>query len=192
MSMSQKKKKVSQISADPKPERIRQSRNPDAASPEKDRKIADRIRALAEPLCEAGGIELVHVEYQREPRGRILRLYIDKPGGVMLDDCADVSQQVGDLLDAGFEDIGPYHLEVSSPGQDRPLGKLSDFEKYRGQRAKISTSRPVAGKKKIQGILNGVSDGEMIALQIGDSTVLIPFQEIVRARLVNCRGEKGC
>ncbi len=189
MRMSQKKKPVSD---GPKPERIRQSRNANTASPEKDKMIAARISELAEPLCEAEGIELVHVEYQREPQGRMLRLYIDKPGGVMLDDCAAVSRQVGDLLDAGFEDIGPYRLEVSSPGPDRPLGKMTDFEKYKGHTAKISTFRTVAGKKKIQGILNGVSAEGAVSLQIGENTVEIPFQEIIRARLVSQTGEKEC
>ncbi len=187
--MSQKKKTVSDKR---KPEKIRQSRNEDTASAEKDAMIAARVSELAEPLCRAYGLELIHAEYQREAHGRILRLYIDKPGGVMLDDCAAVSRQMADLLDVGFEDIGPYHLEVSSPGTERPLGKKTDFEKYKGHMVKISTSRAAEGKKKFQGILSGVSEEGMVSLQIGENTVQIPFAEIIRARLVSQRGEKGC
>ncbi|MGE0086631.1 MAG: ribosome maturation factor RimP [Desulfococcaceae bacterium] len=189
MMMSQKKKTVSDRR---KPETARQNRNADTASSEKDRMVAARVSELAEPLCQAQGLELVHVEYQREARGRILRFYIDKPGGVMVDDCAAVSRQMSDLLDAGFEDIGPYHLEVSSPGTERPLGKITDFEKYKGQTVKISTSRAAEGKKKFQGILGGVSPDGLVSLQIGENAVLIPFAEIIRARLVSQRREKGC
>jgi len=92
----------------------------------------------------------------------------------------------------GFEDIGPYCLEVSSPGIERPLGKMTDFEKYMGHRIKISTSHAVGGKKKFQGILSSVSPEGLIFLQIGENTLQIPFAEIIRARLVSQRGEKGC
>ena len=187
--MSQKKKTVSDKM---KPEKIRQSRNTDMVSAEKDRSIAARVSEMAEPLCRAMGLELIHTEYQREAHGRILRLYIDKPGGVRVEDCAAVSRQLADLLEVGFEDIGPYHLEVSSPGIERPLGKMTDFEKYRGHRIKISISHAVEGKKKFQGILSSVSPDGLISLQIGENTVQIPFAEIIRARLVSQREEKGC
>ena len=77
------------------------------------------VNTLAEPLCKNEGMELVHVEYQREAAGWVLRLYIDQPGGVRLEDCSRVSRQLGDLLDVTVENIGPYNLEVSSPGINR-------------------------------------------------------------------------
>jgi len=153
-------------------------------SHEKERRIVARVYALGEPLCESEGIELVCVEYQREPRGRILRLYIDKPGGVTLDDCAAVSRQLGDLLDAALEEIGAYSLEVSSPGPHRPLGKALDFEKYRGNTAEIRTTLPINGKKKFKGVLEGMS-GDTVSLRMNNAALAIPYELIARARLVN-------
>ncbi len=150
----------------------------------KERKVVTRVYALSDPLCEAEGMELVHVEYQREPRGRILRLYIDKPGGVKVDDCVNISRQASDLLDVSMDDIGAYHLEVSSPGIDRPLGRERDFIRFKGQRIHIKTSRPVEGKKSFKGVLGGLSNGA-VSLVMGDRTVAIPFEEIRRARLIH-------
>ncbi len=156
---------------------------------------AEDIRTIAEPLCEAEGMELIHVEFQRETGGRVLRLYIDKPGGVMLDDCVHVSRQVGDILAVDLGDIGPYHLEVTSPGPDRPLGKARDFERFRGDKVKIRFRLPQAdqegqkwndappAEKTVQGILQGMSEGS-VRLLVHDRTVSIPVQEITRARIL--------
>jgi ribosome maturation factor RimP len=149
-----------------------------------EQKILARAKELLEPMCEAEGVELVHIEYQREARGRILRLYIDRPGGVTLDDCVDISRQSSDLLDVYLDGIGPYRLEVSSPGPNRPLGKKIDYEKFKGNRVKIVTAQPLNGQKNFTGILLGISEG-MVALSIDDRTVTIPFNDISRARLYN-------
>ncbi len=151
-------------------------------SPESKENIIGRVKDLIEPLCEAEGIELVHLEYQREAGGRILRLFIDRPGGVTLDDCVHVSRQSGDLLDVYIEDIGPYNLEVSSPGPNRPLSKSLDFEKYKGSKAKIRTAKPIDGQKNFMGILLGISDG-VVKLSADNKTVAIPYQEIIKANL---------
>jgi len=148
------------------------------------------IRDLAEPLCESEGYELVHIEFQSEPGGRTLRLYIDKPGGISLDDCVAVSRQLSDLLDVALEDIGPYNLEVSSPGPERPLGKIEDFSRFRGSKAKIRTVRPIEGRKNFTGVLAGVEEGH-INLTTVEKTVAIPFDMIQRARLAD-RGDFGC
>ena len=92
--------------------------------------IVERVWQLAQPLCASEGVELVHVEYQREQGGRTLRLYLDKPGGVTLDDCAGISRHLGDLLDVSLETAASYRLEVSSPGSKRPLGRLEDFKRF--------------------------------------------------------------
>ena len=144
--------------------------------------------SLAQPLCESLGFELIHVEFQRESSGRILRLYIDKPGGINLDDCADVSRQLGDILDVNLDEIGPYHLEVTSPGVERPLAKKKDFEKFKGNRIRIKTNQPVNGQKNFNGILLGIS-GEQVNLQIGEQTIAIPYQDIFKARLASQIGE---
>ena len=149
-----------------------------------EQKILMRAKELLEPMCEAEGVELVHAEYQREARGRILRLYIDRPGGVTLDDCVGISRQSGDLLDVYLDDMGPYRLEVSSPGPNRPLGKRIDYDKFKGNSVKIVTTQPINGQKNFKGILLGISDG-MVALSIDDRTVTIPYSEIMRARLHN-------
>ena len=107
---------------------------------------------------------------------------MDKPGGINLDDCAGVSRQMGDLLDVKLANIGPYNLEVTSPGPNRPLAKQEDFEKYRGNKAKIKTSQPLNGQKNFTGILLGIY-GRQVHLQIGEQIVAIPVKNICRARL---------
>lgn len=152
--------------------------------------ITRQIRQLAEPVCTAEGIELVHVEFQSEARGRILRLYIDKVGGVTLNDCADLSRQISDLLDVSLDDLGSYNLEVSSPGTERPLGKTSDFHRFSGQTVKIRTFEPINEQKNFTGVLAGFSDG-LVTLSMGTETIAIPYDDINKARLVN-HGEDGC
>lgn len=152
--------------------------------------IVRQVRRLAEPVCDAEGIELVHVEFQSEAHGRILRLYIDKTGGITLNDCAELSRQVSDLLDVSIDDLGSYSLEVSSPGTERPLGKTSDFERFRGKTVKIRTFEPIDDQKNFTGTLNGISEG-LVTLSVGENTIAIPFDDINKARLVN-HGEDEC
>lgn len=163
------------------------------------RKIVDQVMKLGEPLCEAEGMELIHVEYQREPGGRTLRIYLDKPGGVTLDDCVHVSRQLGDLLDVYLEGSASYRLEVSSPGPDRPLGKMADFEKFKGNTAKLKIydspgeiGQGVCLKKKsITGVLLGISE-DRVELMAGDQKIAVPYRDIAKARLVNYNGENRC
>lgn len=154
------------------------------------------VRELAEPVCQLETMELIHVEYQREAGGRILRLYVDKPGGVTLDDCAAISSQLSDILDLKLSTEDAYTLEVSSPGPDRPLSRQSDFEKFEGQWATIKTSRPILGRKKFKGILAGVSASAIHlkteGLNMEGGPIAIPLQDIVKARLVNYDGENKC
>jgi ribosome maturation factor RimP len=147
-----------------------------------EKKILMRAKELLEPMCEAEGMELVHIEYQREAGGRIFRLYVDRPGGVTLDDCVGISRQSGDLLDVYLDDIGPYRLEVSSPGLNRPLVKKIDYERFKENRVKIVTVQPINGQKNFKGILLGISE-DMVSLSIDDKTVAIPYQEITKAHL---------
>lgn len=153
------------------------------------RKFVDSVNRLAEPLCTAEGMELVHVEYQREPGGVTLRLYLDKPGGVTLDDCVDISRQLEDILDVHAQDAPPYRLEVSSPGVDRPVGKLRDFVRFKGHPAKIRMATAVNDCKNFTGVLAGVVD-EMVQLQVENETVSLYFRDITRARLINYNGER--
>ena len=153
-------------------------------SPVNKEKIVAQARDLIESFCETEGLELVHLEYQREASGRILRLFIDRPGGVTLDDCVHISRQSSDLLDVYLEDTGPYSLEVSSPGPNRPLGKRLDFDRFKGSRVKIRTAQPVDGQKKFKGVLMGISE-EIVKLSVDGKTACIPYQEIIMARLAD-------
>ncbi len=153
-------------------------------TPDRVAHLVARIRTLVEPLCASEGLELVHVEFQPEAGGRILRLYIDKPGGVTLDDCADVSHQVSDLLDVSLDTIGSYSLEISSPGPERPLGKEDDFERFKGSAVRLKTNQPIGGQKTFSGILCGMFE-ETVKITMNDQTVVIPIGDIKKARLVN-------
>ena len=150
--------------------------------------VIGQVWRLAEPLCRAENLELVLVEYQREQSGLTLRLYLDKPGGITLDDCADISRQLGDILDIGLESLPPYRLEVSSPGLPRPLGRLSDFERFKGCQAKVRTTHPLNGQRNFTGTLNGVS-GLNVQLILDTGSVAIALDDITKAHLINFNGE---
>ena len=143
---------------------------------------------IVEPVCESDGLELVHVEYQKEPAGRILRLYIDKPGGVTLDDCAAISRQVSDLLDIYIERETSYRLEVSSPGINRPLGKVDDFNRFKEHPVRIKTFRPLDGQKNFNGILMGIEDSR-VNIMVNDQPVAIDIGNIAKARIIKHIGE---
>jgi len=154
------------------------------AVPTRSERIARQVFAIAEPLCESEGVELVFVEFHSETTGRVLRLFVDKPGGITLDDCAAVSRQLTDILDVSLEEVGPYSLEVSSPGPERPIGKVDDFNRFKGKKIRVQTSRPIDGRKNFTGILAGFLDGR-VNLMIDKQTVAIPHTAIKKARLIN-------
>jgi len=143
--------------------------------------IAD-VELLAEPLLKSEGMSLIDVEYRRESKGWVLRVFIDKQGGVTLDDCAVISNQLGDILDAKMDRDEPYHLEVSSPGLDRPLTKPKHFVYFEGRSAVIKTNRLVQGKKHFKGVLAGFSEG-VVRLLVDDQPVAVPYETIVKAHL---------
>jgi len=145
--------------------------------------VAARVAELAAPIAVRYGVELVDVEYRREGGRWYLRLFIDKPGGVGLDDCEAVSNAISPVLDE--EDFIPqsYFLEVSSPGLERPLKKPSDFERFRGRKVKMTTYTPVNGRKKLTGVLTG-HDEEYVHLEVDGQPVSIPWNSIAGTRLV--------
>ena len=153
-------------------------------TPAVEKRIVAQTWPLAESLCDTEGLELVHLEYLRERGGRIMRLYIDKPGGVTLEDCAALNRELGDILDVHLPDIGRYHLEVSSPGPNRPLAREKDFERFRGYRAKIRTLSPINGQKNFSGVLEGLSAGT-VRLNTGQTTVAIAIDAISKAHLMD-------
>lgn len=120
--------------------------------------LKERVYNLVELAILRKGMELVDLEWQRERSGWVLRLYIDKPGGVTIGDCAKISEIVGKILDR--EDLihHPYNLEVSSPGIERPLKKKEHFERFLGEKAKITLKDPMGGRRKISGIILEVEE----------------------------------
>jgi ribosome maturation factor RimP len=144
--------------------------------------VSKQVEALALPVLGELGLELVEVQYRREQNGWVLRLVIDKQEGVSLDDCAAVSREIGQLLD--IEDFidQAYRLEVSSPGLDRPLKSMADFQRFTGRKAKIKTIAPVDGERVFIGKIQQTT-GEMIILAVGRRELVIPFAQISKARL---------
>ena len=140
------------------------------------------VRALIEPVVVYAGMELIDVEYGREPSGVILRLIIDKPGGVTIDDCSYINRLAGDLLDAKDSVPGSYNLEVSSPGINRPLKKKDDFERFAGQKVLIKTREPIDGRRNFKGILNGTKEN-FIVVSSEETIFSIPFELVAKARL---------
>jgi ribosome maturation factor RimP len=122
----------------------------------------ERIRAIAERVAASSGLEVVEVELRGGGKARMLRLVIDKPGGVTHEDCANVSREVGTILDV--EDVvpgGSYLLEVSSPGLDRKLTKPADYERFTGSRVRLQTREPIAGRRDFDGLLTSFTDGRL-------------------------------
>ncbi|MBI4537126.1 MAG: ribosome maturation factor RimP [candidate division NC10 bacterium] len=151
------------------------------ASPAAD--ILGRVRPLAETVAAGQGHELVGVEFRREAHGWILRIFIDHPGGVTLDHCQRMSEELGDHLDVEDLIAHPYHLEVSSPGLDRPLTREADFVRFAGRDARIMTREAMAGQRNFRGRLAG-QDGRAIILERSDGQrVAIPYDLILKARL---------
>jgi ribosome maturation factor RimP len=143
----------------------------------------DRIREAAERAARSAGVEVVDVEW-KVGKQRFLRVFIDKPEGVSHRDCQAVSEQLGVLLD--LEDLVPgsrYVLEVSSPGLDRKLTKPSEFERFAGRLARISTTEPVANAKFFEGRLAGFADGR-VKIDVRGQIIEVPFADIRKANLV--------
>ena len=135
---------------------------------------------MIEPAVTGLGYELVDV--QASNGGRMLRLFIDKPGGITLEDCAAVSRHLSRVL--AVEGIDYERLEVSSPGLDRPLRKGADFARFAGHRAEVRMRTPDAsGRRKFVGVLRG-ADGERVQIELDGRTVGLALGDVERARLV--------
>ncbi|HKJ07925.1 MAG TPA: ribosome maturation factor RimP [Gammaproteobacteria bacterium] len=137
--------------------------------------------ALIEPAVNTLGCELVGVEYVSG--SSLLRVYIDRPEGVTLDDCEAVSYQISGLLDVEDPIPGHYSLEVSSPGLDRPLFKAADFERFAGQQVRIRLGMPLDGRRKFKGVLHGLR-GDDVVIEEDGQQFRLPLERIEHARLV--------
>jgi len=139
---------------------------------------ADFAQVLERTLSPMG-FELV--DWEMSPRGRTIRIYIDCPKGVDVEDCARVSNQLTRLF--AVEHIDFDRLEVSSPGLDRPLKKAADFVRFAGEEAELRLANPIDNARKLKGVLRGCAEGA-VALETARGIVTVPLAEISRARLV--------
>ena len=137
-----------------------------------------------EPVIESMGYELVGVEFLGGGGHGTLRVYIDRDDGVSVDDCAAISHQISGILDIEQPIKQAYDLEVSSPGIDRPLFKLADFERFAGQTARIKLAIAQQGRKNFKGRLQGVGDDKMVKIEVDGEEFSLPFADIARANLV--------
>jgi ribosome maturation factor RimP len=142
----------------------------------------DRLIALFEPILAGAGYELIEVEFVAGQGGATLRIYIDGPDGVDVDDCAVASHLLSELLDVEDPIPGAYSLEVSSPGLDRILRKPEHFARFVDNRVKVELAVPREGRKRYTGMLRRVN-GESIELDVDNFSVSIRLAEISRARL---------
>ena len=142
-----------------------------------------RLTAMLEPVVADLELELVELQFRREPAGWVLRLVIDAPEGISLDDCSRVSREVGHLLEVEDPIEWPYRLEVSSPGLDRPLKRERDYVRCLGKKAKIVTREPIAGSQHLVGVLRNFADG-VVTVESDQGLIDIPLAVVTRARLV--------
>ena len=151
-------------------------------------KTLNRLRQLIEPVCRSAGYELVEVEYRREQRGWVLRVYIDveASGHVGFADCERVSRELSPLLDVEDPIPQEYHLEVSSPGVDRPLRTRDHFRRYIGEVAKITMREGIDGRRNFKGTLVSVSDANngAVVVEVDGVEVALPLDDLDRANLV--------
>ena len=147
-----------------------------------DTALHDRLIALFEPVLKEIGYELVEVEFVPGAGGGTLRIYIDHPEGIDVDDCGEASHAVSDLLDANDPFPGAYSLEVSSPGLDRILRTPEHFAQFVDNRVKVELKVARDGRKRYTGMLRR-TDGERIEMDVDNFSVSIKLAEVARARL---------
>ncbi|TEB10176.1 Ribosome maturation factor RimP [Pelotomaculum propionicicum] len=145
-------------------------------------RVVEIVEKLVSPCISESGMELVDVEFVKEGGNWYLRVFLDKPGGIGIEDCRLISEKIDKLLDEKDPIPQSYFLEVSSPGMERPLKKLSDFERFKGSLAVIGTYAAVEGKKNITGRITSVQ-GDSITFDVAGTEMTIPYKQVASARL---------
>ena len=145
-------------------------------------KVTDIVAKIAEPVVKANGCELWDVEYVREGDQRFLRLYLDKEGGVDINDCEAVSRAVDPLLDEADPIAESYHFEVCSAGLERALKRPSDFERFMGSAVTVKLYRPYNGMKEIPAVLRGYDNGK-VTVEAGKDTITFEKSQVALVRL---------
>lgn len=137
----------------------------------KDSNTVAAVRAIAEPIAEKLGLQIWDIRFLKEGTGWFLRIFIDKDGGVGIDDCVEMSRALNDPLDEADLIEQAYCLEVSSPGVERELVRDEHFQKYIGEKVKLKTIRPVDGKREFSGVLESY-DGGLVTVRFEDESGL--------------------
>ena len=145
-------------------------------------KITDQVTEFAKPVVESFGCSLWDVEYVREGSERYLRLYIDKDGGVDIEDCEKIHRAIDPILDEKDPIAESYHFEVSSAGLERALKRPGDFERFMGSPVLVKLYRPRNGLKEIPGILRGYEDGK-VTVEAGKETITFEKSQVALVRL---------
>ena len=148
----------------------------------KNLKVTDIVTEFAKPIVEGAGCTLWDVEYVREGSEYFLRLYIDKEGGVCIDDCETIARAVDPILDEKDPISQSYHFEVCSAGLERPLKRPSDFAQFMGSPVLVKLYRPRNGLKEIPGVLRGYEDGK-VTVEAGKETITFSKSEVALVRL---------
>jgi ribosome maturation factor RimP len=141
------------------------------------------LHDLLAPAVAAVGYELLGLQFVSQGRHSTLRVYIDHPEGITVDDCAKASHQISGVMDVEDPIKGEYSLEVSSPGMERPLFVVDHYRKVIGQEAQVTLRFALDGRKKFKGIINAVDD-EKITLQCEDNEITLPLSDVAKAHLV--------
>jgi ribosome maturation factor RimP len=148
-----------------------------------------RILAIVAPIVAEEGCELIDVALATEPGQRILRVFIDRPEGVKLEDCARVSHAIEDVIEVEGRVQGRYHLEVSSPGLDRPLRVPAHFDRVVGRVVRLTTQEPLHGRRNFKGVLKGWrgtgGEGDELVIHIDKEDFYVPFAAVMKAHLVS-------
>jgi ribosome maturation factor RimP len=146
--------------------------------------MVERVRAVAERVTGGRGFELTEVEVTRDRGGQLVRLYVDKEGGIGIGELQSVSEEVSAILDAEDPISSSYTLEVSSPGLDRPLKTEADYRRFAGRLAKVSSYEPVEGRRHWTGRLLAIEEGVVsLSLEKEGAVARIPLAKISHARL---------
>lgn len=143
----------------------------------------EELQALLAPVVVALGYECWGIEFSSQGRHSMLRVYIDKEGGVLVDDCAIVSRQISGILDVEDPISSEYTLEVSSPGMERPLFTIEQFASFAGEQVKIKLRSPFEGRRNFQGFLRGVEEQDVV-VQVDEHEYLLPIDLIDKANII--------
>lgn len=145
---------------------------------------SQQLHDIIEPAVVALGYELVGVEHLVQGRHSMLRIYIDSPDGITLEDCEKVSHQVSAVLDVEDPIHGHYTLEVSSPGLDRPLFTADHYRRFAGNEIQVRLRAPIEGRRKFKGLLHGIGDDDVVVLEVDGTEYRLALDEIEKAHVV--------